>query len=158
MANDEIKSLRPGYVVALTLAKGAAPLRSYVGKIMAIDEYGLRLTLVDWFVGMFTSYDLFVSWRNLESAYVCTEEHDLDSFADVAGKWQEAMNKKTIRQHRARRGGFAGGLKSVTVSDLENRLGCKFAFVQFPRRAIVAVLDREIPPAPFLAVPFPYHK
>jgi hypothetical protein len=70
-----------------------APLRCYVGQIQAIDSDGMRITLVDWFTGMAANWDFFVSHRNIESALVCTEEHDLKGFGDAGGKWQEQMDK-----------------------------------------------------------------
>jgi hypothetical protein len=83
--------LKPGWWVALTLKPGTAPLRCYVGQIQALSDDGIRLTLADWFSGMATGYDFYVPNRNVESALVCTEEHDLKGFGDHAGKWQTAM-------------------------------------------------------------------
>ena len=79
--------------MAVTLSKDTAPLRSYVGKVQAVDEHGIRLTLVDWIMGKATNFDFFVPWSNLESALIATPEHDTESFGQEAGKWQEAMMK-----------------------------------------------------------------
>lgn len=54
------QTLAVGFWVAITLAEGMAPLRSYVGKVQAVDEHGMRLTLIDWFTMSATVYDLFV--------------------------------------------------------------------------------------------------
>ena len=88
-------TLQVGYAVALTLPEGVAPLRCYVGQIEVIDDLGLRMTLMDWVVGTFTSDDLFVPWSNIESCLVCKENHDLELFLEhSAPKWQAHMNGK----------------------------------------------------------------
>lgn len=86
-------TLKTGWWVAVTLKPNTAPLRCYVGQIQALDAWGLRLTLVDWFTGMAAGYDLYIPNANIESALVCTEKHDLEGFAERAGKWQEQMDK-----------------------------------------------------------------
>jgi hypothetical protein len=94
--------LKPGWWVALTLKPDTAPLRCYVGQIQALSDDGVRLTLVDWFTGMAAGYDFYVPHRNIESALVCTEEHDLKGFGDHAGKWQTNMGpkeKEPISEH-----------------------------------------------------------
>ena len=91
-------TLQVGYAVALTLPEGVAPSRCYVGQIEAIDDRGLRMTLMDWSIGGFTSNDLFVPWSNIESCLVCTDNHDLGLFLeDSAPKWQ--MNMSSKREH-----------------------------------------------------------
>jgi hypothetical protein len=92
-------TLKPGYWVAATLKPGTAPLRCYVGQIQAIDEKGIRLTLIDWITGMATNFDLFIAHESLESALVATGEHDLREFGERAGKWQEAQNGKSEPSH-----------------------------------------------------------
>ena len=90
--------LQVGYAVALTLPEGVAPLRCYVGQIEAINDRGLRMTLVDWLIGTFTGNDLFVPWSNIESCLVCTDDHDLGLFLKYGAiKWQENMTGK--REH-----------------------------------------------------------
>ena len=84
-------TLKPGWWVAVVLKPGAAPLRSYVGQIQTIDAQGMRLTLVDSFTGYPSNWDFFVPRASLESALVCTDQHDSNQFVDAAGKWQEAM-------------------------------------------------------------------
>lgn len=85
-------TLEPGYIVALTLKPDTAPLRSYVGQVQAIDERGVRLTLVDWFVGSFSNWDLFVPWTSITSALVATPDHDTANFGDAASAWQTRMD------------------------------------------------------------------
>jgi hypothetical protein len=84
--------LKVGWWAALTLKAGVAPLRCYVGQIQALDTEGVRITLVDWFSGIASGYDFYVPHRNIESALVCTEQHDLDGFGERAGKWQAQMD------------------------------------------------------------------
>ena len=51
------------------------PLRCYVGQVQAVDAQGIRLTLIDWLVGMADDFDVFVPWRHIESAFIATPEH-----------------------------------------------------------------------------------
>lgn len=88
MTAREQQTLRSGYWVALTLKPDAAPLRSYVGKIEEVDDKGVRITLIDWIVGMATNWDFFAPWDSITSALVATPDHDVKGFAEAAGKWQ----------------------------------------------------------------------
>ncbi|RBQ20473.1 hypothetical protein DP939_11910 [Spongiactinospora rosea] len=83
------RCFEPGFVVALRVREGAAPLRSYVGKVQAADEHGVRVTLADWLVGGFVSHDLFVPWANIEVAYIATEDYTPGE--GELGRWQEAL-------------------------------------------------------------------
>lgn len=87
------KTIQKGFWVALTLAPGTAPSRCYVGLVDAVDDRGVRITLMDWIVGAACGYDLFVPWENIESVLVCTPDHDKDGFGDYASEWQTRMNK-----------------------------------------------------------------
>lgn len=87
-------ALKVGYWVALTLKAGTAPLRVYVGMIEAIDERGVRITLIDWISGIASSWDFFVPHVNIESALVGTQDHALDGFGKAAAEWQEKMEAK----------------------------------------------------------------
>lgn len=89
-----VPTLEPGWWVALTLKPGTAPIRSYVGTVEAIDAHGIRITLINWLLGMAAGNDLFVPWANLDSALVCTDRHDQDLFGRDAERWQEDMCKK----------------------------------------------------------------
>lgn len=86
--------LAPGYWVALVLVEGAAPLRCYVGQVQAIDERGVRLTLVDWVVGIPAGWDFFAPWPSILSALVATPQHDVKRFGERAAKWQEQMDAR----------------------------------------------------------------
>ncbi len=90
-------TLKPGWWVAVVLKPGAAPFRCYVGKIQTIDAQGMRLTLVDWFTGRPSNWDFFVPHANVESALVCTDQHDSTQFGDAAGKWQEAIERQMLQ-------------------------------------------------------------
>ena len=86
-------SLEVGQVVALSMRPGAAPLRCYVGEIQAIDERGLRLTLVDWMSGRMVGNDFFAPWSEITSALVCTKNHDAEMFGESAKNWQTQMSE-----------------------------------------------------------------
>jgi hypothetical protein len=80
--------LAVGYGVALTLREGTAPLRCYVGQVQAVDEHGVRITLIDWLTGAANEWDFFATWDSITSALVATPAHATELFADAAAKWQ----------------------------------------------------------------------
>ena len=96
------KALQAGYFVALGLLPGTAPHNCYIGLVQAVDEYGIRINLADWDdelerVRTHTE-DIFVTWVNITSMLVCTEEEPVRRFLrDKAPLWQsevESMAKE----------------------------------------------------------------
>ena len=83
-----------GHDVAMTLKPGAAPLRCYVGRVQAVDDRGVRVTLMDWIVGGYVKEDLFVPWEQMTSVLVATDEHDRSLFAEAAAEWQTQMGDR----------------------------------------------------------------
>ncbi len=77
--------LAPGYVVALTVKDGTAKQRCYVGMVQAVDEHGIRMTLMDWFAGQFRGWDFFAPWESVTSAMAAAKGHDTVRFLDMAG-------------------------------------------------------------------------
>ena len=103
MAKPDV--LKPGYFVAVSLIPETAPEYCYIGLVQVLDEYGIRMTQVEWDdqldgVKQF-SEDIFVPWVNVNSMLVCTQEEPTRRFVkDRAPKWKaqvEAMYKKTKR-------------------------------------------------------------
>jgi hypothetical protein len=95
--------LKPGYFVAVSLIPKTAPECCYIGLVQVLDEYGIRMTQVEWDdqldgVKQF-SEDIFVPWVNVNSMLVCTHEEPTRRFVrDRAPAWKkqvEAMYKKT---------------------------------------------------------------
>ncbi len=100
MAKPEV--IKPGYFVAVSLIPGTAPECCYIGLVQVLDEYGVRITQVEWDdqldgVKQF-SEDIFVPWVNVNSMLVCTEQEPTRRFIkDRAPAWKrkvEAMYKK----------------------------------------------------------------
>ena len=95
-SEPQTPAIYPGNIVALTLAEGAAPLRCYVGEVQAVDEKGVRITLMDWIAGSFVGMDMFAPWNRITAALVATEDHSLDKSGMTAfTKWQTSMNTQT---------------------------------------------------------------
>ncbi len=103
MAKPDV--LKPGYFVAVSLIPETAPEYCYIGLVQVLDEYGIRMTQVEWDdqldgVKQF-SEDIFIPWVNVNSMLVCTQEEPTRRFVkDRAPKWKaqvEAMYKKTKR-------------------------------------------------------------
>ena len=101
MAKPDV--LKPGYFVAASLMPGTAPECCYIGLVQALDEFGIRITQVEWDdqldgVKQF-SEEIFIPWNNVNSMLVCTQEEPTMRFVkDRAPKWKaqvETMNKKT---------------------------------------------------------------
>ena len=90
-----VPTIDVGYWMAVVLPPDTAPSRCYIGEVQAVDAHGIRLTLIDWMVGMADDFDVFVPWRHIESAFIATPEHDLQEFGRRAGHWQEVMLQKT---------------------------------------------------------------
>ena len=100
MAKPDV--LKPGYFVAVSLIPERAPECCYIGLLQVLDEYGIRMTQVEWDdqldgVKQF-SEDIFVPWVNVNSMLVCTQEEPTRRFVrDRAPKWKsqvEAMYRK----------------------------------------------------------------
>ena len=79
-------------LVALSFAAKAAPMRCYVGKVVYLGKDGVRIRLMDRSMGRSCGFDVFVPWRNVESALVATTDHDTSDFGDEAEHWQMRMN------------------------------------------------------------------
>jgi hypothetical protein len=86
-------ALKPGYFVAVSLIPETAPECCYIGLVQALDEYGMRMTQVEWDdqldgVKQF-SEDIFVPWVNINSMLVCTHEEPTRRFVrDKAPAWK----------------------------------------------------------------------
>jgi hypothetical protein len=78
-----------GFVVAL-ITDLPTSTKCYVGCVEAVDDYGVRMTLVDWFVGMFVKEDLFVPWAHILGAAVWTEEHSFRE--EYLARWQNSVH------------------------------------------------------------------
>jgi hypothetical protein len=86
--------LEPGYWVALTVKPETTPLDAYVGEVKAVDSNGVRLTLIDWFLGNASGWDVYVAWGNVEAALVATPEHNLHDFGEAAADWQQRVAER----------------------------------------------------------------
>ena len=84
------RCFEPGFRVALRLSPDTAPDRAYVGKVMATDEHGMRVTLMDRTTEAFAGQDMYVPWANIEMAYVATPDHTLPD--GELNQWQEELS------------------------------------------------------------------
>jgi hypothetical protein len=100
MAKPEV--IKPGYFVAVSLIPGTAPECCYIGLVQVLDEYGVRITQVEWDdqldgVKQY-SEDIFVPLVNVNSMLVCTEQEPTRRFVrDRAPSWKrktEALYRK----------------------------------------------------------------
>ena len=87
------ETIYKGNIVAVVLRPDAAPLRCYVGEVQAVDDRGLRITCMDWFIGQFSGFDVFAPWSQITAVQVATEEHSLEGDGmDKFAAWQNMMN------------------------------------------------------------------
>jgi hypothetical protein len=84
----QARCFEPGFRVGLRLSPGTAPHRAYVGEVVATDEHGIRMTLVD--TEAFAGQDMYVPWANIEMAYVATPDHTLPD--GELNQWQEELS------------------------------------------------------------------
>jgi hypothetical protein len=101
MSQDETTAaLQPGFWVVLTLRPGMAPLRSYAGRIEAIDKYGIRLTEApswkDWSDKNPSGNGVFVPWNSLTSAFVVPPDQSPLLSHDAAESWQTSMAQDDV--------------------------------------------------------------
>jgi hypothetical protein len=69
--------------------------------VVATDEHGVRITLVDWLIGDFVQQDMYVPWANIEMAYVATPD-DILAEGDL-GRWQEELGPDEDDEEEKRR-------------------------------------------------------
>lgn len=67
--------LEVGWGVAVILRQPVNNLACYVGEVQAVDEHGIRLTLIDWFTGMFASMDWYFPWSDIAAMEISTDQH-----------------------------------------------------------------------------------
>ena len=94
MARPE--AIKPGYFVAISLVPGTAPDCCYIGLVLAADEYGLRINMVEWDNELDRikkdTQDLFIPWININSMLVYTEEEPVGRFVrDRAPAWKKQV-------------------------------------------------------------------
>lgn len=94
----EKQALAVGYWAAVSLPDGAAPMRSYVGEINAVDDRGIRLTLIDWLSGTAYGFDVFIPWANIQSALVAISADEISMFMPESSRWQACMNRAVVRK------------------------------------------------------------
>jgi hypothetical protein len=89
-----LAALQVGYVVALALREPCANNRCFVGQVEAVDDLGVRLTLVDWITGMMPGNDFFAPWDNIIGALVATPAHNKERFERDAASFQTRHNQQ----------------------------------------------------------------
>ena len=91
------QAIKLGYYVAIGLEPGTAPNRCYIGLVIAVDEYGVRINVTHWDDSLDMiirdTEDLFAPWVSITSMLVCTDEEPVRRFLrDKAPAWQSEMN------------------------------------------------------------------
>jgi hypothetical protein len=97
------QTFSPGFWVALTLRRDAAPDRVYVGHVQAADDYGLRLRLLkdtdDDDGEPRPLCEVYVSRAQIKSALVATPDHGFDAFVGEVDLWEQRILAKPAILH-----------------------------------------------------------
>lgn len=100
----DARTLQIGFWLAIAVLPGTGQNPCIVGQLQALDERGLRITLVDWIGGRADSWDYFVPWAHIGSMLVCTPAHSLELFGEDAAAFQERAKqwheRSAIRRRR----------------------------------------------------------
>lgn len=74
-------TLQVGYIVEVfTPSRPDNGEQGWVGIIEAVDERGIRITLIDWIVGRFCNWDRYFPWRRIDEVRVATHHHYIIEF------------------------------------------------------------------------------
>ena len=87
-----------GWHVALNLGTEitGSTTNVLVGEVQAVDARGVRITLMDWLLGMPTGNDFYAPWSAIRSSLIATDQHDLGMFLEEASKWQERTDRANV--------------------------------------------------------------
>lgn len=97
-AAKKVPMFKVGWLVTVTMKLDTAPRRCYTGEIQALNSRGIRLTQLG-VMDRAEGFDLYVPYRNIDSALVATDEHDQYEFPDRARQWSEGMcNPEKFKQ------------------------------------------------------------
>lgn len=88
------QAIRPGYRVALATRRSVAGNAVWVGVVQEVDEHGVRLTGVDWLIGMEVGWDYYVPWTEIVVAQIATPDHSGALFYDQAAQFQKRVNSE----------------------------------------------------------------
>lgn len=92
---DDVRTLSPGYAVGIALREPIAKLNYFVGEVQAVDDIGIRITHVDWLVGLFSGFDCWFPWANvLGITEIATPAHSMYDWHHSASKAQGLHNDK----------------------------------------------------------------
>jgi hypothetical protein len=89
---DGLPVIAPGYLAAVVLKRGSFTTVP-VGQVQAVDDWAIRLTLVDWITGRFTGSDLLIPRKQIKSILLATPLHSAELFGDEARWLQEQMRE-----------------------------------------------------------------
>jgi hypothetical protein len=88
------QTFEPGFVVEVwtdQLNRDRAE-HGHVGQVQAVDGQGVRLSQIDWAIGNFSNWDIFIPWGEIRWARMATPEHDATLF--VKELYARLRNKK----------------------------------------------------------------
>ncbi|HEY1444759.1 MAG TPA: hypothetical protein VGF51_07660 [Acidimicrobiales bacterium] len=67
--------LQPGWGVAIILRQPVNELACYAGEVQAVDGRGVRISAMDWAIGLCVGMDWWFPWADIAAMEVCTDHH-----------------------------------------------------------------------------------
>lgn len=84
--------IEPGQWVLIFLQDSIAPWASVCGEVQAVDDNGIRVTIIDWSTRKSEFWDFFVQWVDIRSVIIATPQHDIEQFKEYALEMQMRLN------------------------------------------------------------------
>jgi hypothetical protein len=88
MSNKNNFAPKVGDVIAVALNEPSGGACCYVGWIDAIDERGILVNQVDWFIGDTSGKRYFIPWNNVHSYFSCEKGNEEYFFDRRAQQFQ----------------------------------------------------------------------
>jgi hypothetical protein len=67
--------LEVGWGVAIILRQPINGLACYVGQVQAVDDRGVRISLMNWLIGECVGFDWLTPWDNIAAMEIATDAH-----------------------------------------------------------------------------------
>ncbi|MDE0308372.1 MAG: hypothetical protein OXI60_00865 [Acidiferrobacterales bacterium] len=65
----------------------------YSGEIQSVDDEAIRLTLMDWIVGMPVGADVYVRKSDIAMMFIFGRDHHKETFGQEVEKWERLVKK-----------------------------------------------------------------
>lgn len=84
-----------GHLVALKVTGTVGGTSVLVGEVQAVDADGIRVSAMDWAVGLCCGWDYYLPHSRILDAMVATANHDLTRFGEAAATYQKRVDEES---------------------------------------------------------------